>query len=446
MDEEERPADKRRPRDERGEEAEEEEGVDSGPDRLATLKFFKKLRSEVVDKTARRTGKLYKEVDEKWQCLLCHRTYTAHPTNRSNLALHLNTKSNRNFCQKLYDPIDKRFAGVFKPPSKPVAEPISAAIVSPASGANSTPTNAVGAVRRLTGQQQSLDGWVAAQGAAQLDVKVAMVRERILEWLAILKTLCPGIDDAMKSPRTLRRDLEDAFNRVRQQVVQHIQTNKIPFAASHDAWTSPSRRYSFLAVVVSYIDTDWTFKQVLVGFEVLEGPHTGAYLAGTLMRVLAELELLDRWTGILVGDAASSNLRMSDAVVPRDLPAHIKDKIRHKREDHAIFCINHAFNRAMQDLYGSVGVSMARPTKTLRDSAEGGVTADGDGEDDPEASVISDSDQDEESDAEISDDDAIVPDSAGVSQQSAAMPEAQGVKTDGAGPDGEEDDDPEAEE
>ncbi|KAL9937243.1 hypothetical protein V8E36_003652 [Tilletia maclaganii] len=70
MDEEERPADKRCPRDERGEEVEEEEGVDSGPDRLATLKFFKKLRSEVVDKTARRTGKLYKEVDEKWQCLL----------------------------------------------------------------------------------------------------------------------------------------------------------------------------------------------------------------------------------------------------------------------------------------------------------------------------------------------------------------------------------------
>ncbi|KAL9940491.1 hypothetical protein V8E36_001196, partial [Tilletia maclaganii] len=149
-----------------------------------TLQYFKLLGSRVVEKSARRTKKTYKEVDERWQCLLCGRNYTAHPTNRSNLALHLNFKSNLNHCKRMFDPIDKRFVGHFEPPKDSSSKRQQAVTyASPASQALSTPTNAI--ARLSGGAQKSLDGWVAATTAQKLQTKVVEVRGRIPEWLVL---------------------------------------------------------------------------------------------------------------------------------------------------------------------------------------------------------------------------------------------------------------------
>jgi hypothetical protein len=45
-----------------------------------------------------------------------------------------------------------------------------------------------------------------------------------------------------------------------------------------DYWSSPNR-HSFIAVLAYYISEDWKYREVLLGFEHIPGPHTGQNLA-----------------------------------------------------------------------------------------------------------------------------------------------------------------------
>ncbi|KAL9934288.1 hypothetical protein V8E36_006744, partial [Tilletia maclaganii] len=346
--------------------------------------YFKFLSRTLVTKTRRKTLQQYQEIDERWQCLLCNHKYTAHPTNKSNLALHLNPRSNQHYCKRLYDPIDKRFAGHFQKPAQVEAQNKAAVVMTPPSSRASPLSNGL---QSVFGQPR-LDAWRAGLSAQQLTSKIEEVRQLILEWVvidnqpftepsksdrfrAILFALCRDIKPALTSPCTIGRDLGKVHINIVNQLVTHLKTHSIRFALSHDAWTSPSRRYSFIAFVVSYVDFDWSFKQSLLAFEVLQSAHTGAALAGTLIRVLSKHGLVELWNGVLVGDAASANGRMSSALeydfgqVQSRQEAAKLEGLAHRREDHAIFCFNHALHRAMLDFYKSIGLKVDGVKKTL---------------------------------------------------------------------------------
>ncbi|KAJ5249389.1 hypothetical protein N7524_011705 [Penicillium chrysogenum] len=48
-----------------------------------------------------------------------------------------------------------------------------------------------------------------------------------------------------------------------------------------DCWTSPFGQ-AFMAITGYFIDIDWSYREVLLGFKPLEGAHTGANLSGAL--------------------------------------------------------------------------------------------------------------------------------------------------------------------
>ncbi|KAE8181150.1 hypothetical protein CF335_g9029, partial [Tilletia laevis] len=182
----------------------------------------------------------------------------------------------------------------------------------------------------------------------------------------------PSLSPALTSARTVRRDLEAAHGEILREAVDHLKRNQLTFSVSHDGWTSPSRRYTFLAFVINYVDTDWSFQQFILSFTVLRGPHTGAALAGHLIRALSEHNLLDLWSGILVGDAASANRRMCDALEyefakDRD---DLQKAVEHRRGDHNIFCFNHVLNRGMVDFYRGMGLKADANDGVLRASAD----------------------------------------------------------------------------
>ncbi|KAE8190701.1 hypothetical protein CF328_g5896 [Tilletia controversa] len=251
-------------------------------------RFYRFISSTLKTKTRRKTGEVYKGTDERWQCRFCNGYYTGHPENRSNLALHLNVASNKNCCKKIYDPEDKSLRGLYKQPTKEDAA--APGQHSPAGTASSTSTSL------LPGRgQQRLDMWRASQKTEMTKQKVEEVRRLVLQWVimdnqpfvqptsphfqAILLALNPAVGPALLSPRQLRRDLELAYGHVVQDAVAYLRKHGIRFSVSHDAWTSPSRRYTFLSFVVSYVDVDWSFKQFILAFDVLDGPHIGAILA-----------------------------------------------------------------------------------------------------------------------------------------------------------------------
>ncbi|CAD6912706.1 unnamed protein product, partial [Tilletia laevis] len=309
-------------------------------------RFYRFISSTLKTKTRRKTGEVYKGTDERWQCRFCNGYYTGHPENRSNLALHLNVASNKNCCKKIYDPEDKSLRGLYKQPTKEDAA--APGQHSPAGTASSTSTSL------LPGRgQQRLDMWRASQKTEMTKQKVEEVRRLVLQWVimdnqpfvqptsphfqAILLALNPAVGPALLSPRQLRRDLELAYGHVVQDAVAYLRKHGIRFSVSHDAWTSPSRRYTFLSFVY---------------------------------------KLLDLWTGILVGDAASNNGRMCDALeyefqdkkgtsISGNADA-LQDIVKHRRGDHSILCYNHALNRAMVTLYRALGVATKEQAKVLK--------------------------------------------------------------------------------
>ncbi|KAK0521063.1 hypothetical protein OC842_006900 [Tilletia horrida] len=385
-------------------------------------RYFEFIDADEVVKVRRNTGATYIGIDEHWRCRMCDGVYTGHPESRSNLALHVNRDSNPAYCSRMYDPIDQRFAGEFQRPDEPPQDGLDF-IDSPAGGSSADTTPS------LRGRQQKLDHWVDTNRGEMIKLKVEEVRRLILEWVivdnqpfteptrpafqAIIRALAPSILPACTAPRTIRRDLEQAHKFIVDQAIGHLREHALYFSVSHDAWTSPSRRYSFLAFVVNYIDVDWSYRHFLLGFEVLEGAHTGASLAGHLIRVLTKHDILDLWTGVLVGDAASSNGRMADALqydFGDDAGAEqLGEVVKHRRGDHLIYCYNHSLNRAMIDFYKALGVKASNRddggNSVLRALPRGEVIDDEDGGPEQDAQSETDTDSDFESDGESDSDD-----------------------------------------
>ncbi|KAE8199845.1 hypothetical protein A4X06_0g5595 [Tilletia controversa] len=220
---------------------------------------------------------------------------------------------------------------------------------------------------RLGRGQQGPDGWMSSQKAQAMEAKITEVRRLVLK--EIIRTINPSLSPALTSARTARCDLDAAHKEILQVAVGHVERNGLTFSVSHDGWTSPSRRYTFLAFVINDVDSDWSYKQFLLSLTVLRGPHTGAALAGHLIRVLSQHGLLDLWSGILVGDAGSANTRMCDALEYEVSEAN-SDLVEYRRGDHKIFCFNHVFNRGMVDFYRGMGLKADENDTVLCASAD----------------------------------------------------------------------------
>ncbi|KAG0152779.1 hypothetical protein PDIDSM_2584 [Penicillium digitatum] len=79
-----------------------------------------------------------------------------------------------------------------------------------------------------------------------------------------------------------------------------------------DCWTSPFGQ-AFMAITGYFIDIDWPYREVLLGFKPLEGTHTGANLSGVLLEILADHYIQDRVFGITT-DNASNNKTLVDSL------------------------------------------------------------------------------------------------------------------------------------
>ncbi|KAG0157964.1 hypothetical protein PDIDSM_5476 [Penicillium digitatum] len=60
-----------------------------------------------------------------------------------------------------------------------------------------------------------------------------------------------------------------------------------------DCWTSPFGQ-AFMAITGYFIDINWSYREVLLGFKPLEGTHPGANLSSVLLEILADHNIQDR--------------------------------------------------------------------------------------------------------------------------------------------------------
>lgn len=79
-----------------------------------------------------------------------------------------------------------------------------------------------------------------------------------------------------------------------------------------DCWTSPFHQ-AFMAITAYFLDEQWEYRQILLGFEPLEGTHTGENLALALCAVIDRHRIKDQILAITT-DNASNNKTMFDKV------------------------------------------------------------------------------------------------------------------------------------
>ncbi|KAF4219054.1 hypothetical protein CNMCM5878_003909 [Aspergillus fumigatiaffinis] len=123
----------------------------------------------------------------------------------------------------------------------------------------------------------------------------------------------------LPSAKTLRRRLRDAV------IGQHAsQLRDLPDDAkvslALDCWTSPFQQ-AFMAITAYFIDNEWNYRELLLGFEPLHGPHSGRNLSDVLLQLLRERQLLDRiFTEALLSTGAISS---GDSIIRVPCTAHV---------------------------------------------------------------------------------------------------------------------------
>src|SRR4051794_21542620 len=113
------------------------------------------------------------------------------------------------------------------------------------------------------------------------------------------------------SANLMKSQLKDQAGTVRGQIRKDLSANsKVSIAL--DAWSSPNH-LAFLAIVAYYIDKDWNYHQQLIGFERLEGEHSGDRLSDTVLTVLETYDLESRLLAITT-DNASNNTTLAESL------------------------------------------------------------------------------------------------------------------------------------
>ena len=103
-----------------------------------------------------------------------------------------------------------------------------------------------------------------------------------------------------------------------------------------------------MAVTGYYIDENWQYKEVLLGFEPLTGTHSGPNLAVILRRMLEKHDILDR-VFALTTDNASNNTTLAKSL--EELLTNWQSDIMH------IPCLAHIIQLVANSLLRNIGVT-----------------------------------------------------------------------------------------
>ncbi|OQE38089.1 hypothetical protein PENNAL_c0787G08625, partial [Penicillium nalgiovense] len=148
-------------------------------------------------------------------------------------------------------------------------------------------------------------------------------------------------------PRTAQRRLKKIVYEEHHTILSTLPPNaKLSIAL--DCWTSPFQQ-AFMAITGYFIDQDWNYRELLLGFEPLNGPHSGVNLSEVLMEIFKKHDISDRILAI-TSDNASNNTTLvqsiQDSIDSLNLPSS-PVVVR-------IPCLAHVIQLSLRELLGSV--------------------------------------------------------------------------------------------
>lgn len=105
-------------------------------------------------------------------------------------------------------------------------------------------------------------------------------------------------------PRTAQRRVTAGIASRQEEVLKSLPVG-VKVSLALDCWTSPFMD-AFMAVTAYFLDQNWEYREVLLGFEPIFGSHTGMNLSVVVMDILQKYKLTDRVLAVTT-DNASNN-------------------------------------------------------------------------------------------------------------------------------------------
>ena len=104
-----------------------------------------------------------------------------------------------------------------------------------------------------------------------------------------------------------------------------------------------------MAITAYFIDKHWRYREILLGFEPLEGTHSGANLSIVLMELLQKHNIVDRVLAVTTDNASNNNTLMEslhESIQSLNLPSQTAI-VR-------IPCLAHVIQLSLQSLLGQI--------------------------------------------------------------------------------------------
>ena len=146
---------------------------------------------------------------------------------------------------------------------------------------------------------------------------------------------------------TIRRRLKVIVKERQQSLLQTLpEDGKLSIAL--DCWTSPFRQ-AFMAVTGYFIDQDWNYREILLGFEPVHGSHTGINLGAVLFPLLQKHGVEDRVLTVTT-DNASNNSTLVESLKGSIQGLELRSNIPIIRMP----CIAHVIQLSLKELLGQM--------------------------------------------------------------------------------------------
>jgi hypothetical protein len=111
--------------------------------------------------------------------------------------------------------------------------------------------------------------------------------------------------------KTIRSRLQTTVKERHQSILRKLPDHS-KISITLDRWTPPISQ-AFIAISGCFIEKDWQYCEVLLGFEPLSGTHSGENLSAVLLDVLVQHKIRDRVLAITT-DNASNNHTLVNAL------------------------------------------------------------------------------------------------------------------------------------
>ena len=105
----------------------------------------------------------------------------------------------------------------------------------------------------------------------------------------------------LPSTRTARHYLDTTVQEQQKRVLETL-PDESRLSIALDCWTSPFSQ-AFMAITGYFLDQDWEYREVLLGFEPPYGSHTGSNLSVTVLQILQQHGIADRVLSITTDNA-----------------------------------------------------------------------------------------------------------------------------------------------